>query len=291
MIDIPNSLVKELAARRCILFLGAGIPASCTNGKGTAFKTWKDFLIAAASLVKDGPKRAIVDNLIAEKHALLALQAIRDFADPGDYLNFLKDEFNDAGVTASALYHHIVNLDAKIVITTNFDRIYETYCWSLSSTTNSAYLALLYNSDSLFDELRSDSRLIIKAHGSIGDPSTMIFTRQEYHQAKARFAHFYELLQALFLTNTIVFLGCSLTDPDISLLLEDVKIITKQDSSKPTRTHYAFQREGEKDEIAVSDLLRTYNVKVISYGPNYKDLEPALKQLVEQVTGQRAITP
>jgi len=32
------------------------------------------------------------------------------------------------------------------------------------------------------------------------------------------------MLKALFLTNTVLFIGCGLNDPDVVLLLEDVKI-------------------------------------------------------------------
>jgi hypothetical protein len=169
------------------------------------------------------------------------------------------------------------------VITTNFDRIYESYCQRPGN--KGAYKTISYYSADLIDEIRSDTRLIIRAHGSINDISRMIFTRSEYHQVKRDFPHFYEILKAIFLTHTVIFIGCSLEDPDVQLLLEEVKL-----TGSSERPHYAIIRKRSQDVLTLADWRKTYNIYVLEYGPSHDNLPEDLRALLELVEAERATT-
>ena len=64
----------------------------------------------------------------------------------------------------------------------------------------------------------------------------------------------------------------------MSLLLEEVNII-----GAPSKPHYALIKEGEQNEIAVDDWGESYNISVLEYGPDIKDLAAELRALFEQV--------
>ena len=72
----PSSLIREVAERRCILFLGAGISASASAEDGSRPKAWEDFLTAATAIIGNQTIKLVVEHLIAQKKFLLALQAI-----------------------------------------------------------------------------------------------------------------------------------------------------------------------------------------------------------------------
>jgi NAD-dependent SIR2 family protein deacetylase len=281
MVDWPHSLIREIAAERCIIFLGAGISAASKKADGSSsMKTWGQFLTAATALIKDAKNKAIVKALLDEKNYLLTLQGIRDFVDRADYMAFLDTEFNSTEFQPNNLHEIINKLDARIVITNNFDTLYEKYCARFTG----GFKTLHYDNKSLFDELRSDTRLIIKAHGCITNINKMVFTRADYHRAKAENSGFYEVLRALFMTNTVLFLGCSMTDPDVALLLEDVKITTAA-----SKCHYALVLEGN-NPVVTKDLQDTYNVKVLTYGPSHDALAAELQELLDLVIGERSKT-
>ncbi|MES2818675.1 MAG: SIR2 family protein [Pseudomonadota bacterium] len=281
MITWPNMLVTEVARRRCILFLGAGVASSAKTEEGTRPLTWKEFLTAAANLAPM-VHRPEIESLISDKKLLLALQAIRDQADAGDYQALLDKCFNNAAFIPSDLHRTIFSLDSRLVITTNFDKIYEKHCLTASTE---GFKVIPYYSSSLGDEIRSDTRLIIKAHGSIDDISKMVFTKAEYHTAKELYSSFYSILKALLLTNTCIFIGCGMDDPDVLLLLEEVRI-----TANPKRPHYALLREGSHSGFVKSDLASSYNIKVLEYGPEHSDLISDLEALLELVEGKRAIS-
>lgn len=282
MITWPKSLVTEIARRRCILFLGAGVAASATNPDGKRPKEWKEFLKEAVELVNDLGKRSDINKLIDQNKLLLALQAISDEADPGDYHGLLNRCFNDATFEPSDLHKAIFKIDLRLVITTNFDKIYEKHCLT---TSTEGFKVIPYNSGSLGDEIRSDTSLIIKAHGSIDDVSKMIFTKAEYHAAKEEHASFYSILKALLLTNTCIFIGCGMDDPDVLLLLEEVRI-----TANPNRPHYALLRDGSHSTYVKRDLASAYNVRALEYGPTHADLITDLQELLAQVDAIRAVS-
>lgn len=282
MIDWPATLVREIIGERCIFFLGAGVSATSVDANGNSPPGWADFLKSATALILDSEKRAAIEQLLEQRRFLIALQAIKDNADPASYQQLLNRAFN-ASYPPSRLHEIVYELDAKVVITTNFDKIYEGYCLSYRPAGRALHKVIDYVSDALADELRDDARLLIRAHGSINDVRSMIFTRAEYHAAKRKHVSFYQVIRALFLTNTLVFLGCSLEDPDILLLLEDVHIIGRHE--KP---HYALIRQGDANPFVARDWLETYNIKLLEYGSDYSELIPNMEVLLESVNGERA---
>jgi DNA segregation ATPase FtsK/SpoIIIE-like protein len=285
VIQWPKSLVREIARKRCIIFLGSGVSATATTQQGTSPKTWEEFLQSAKDLISDPEEKNEVEKAINEKNYLLALQAIRDFSDRADYNQLLQENFNNPAFQASGVHKAIHSLDPRIIVTTNFDKIYESYC-SYVTENGAGYNTISYDQNSLGDEIRSDCRVIIKAHGSIDNKSKMIFTRSEYHIAKREHWRFYEILRSLFITNTCLFIGCSLDDPDINLLLEDVKI-----SSSSTVPHYVLFRSNSQSRLKQKDWEDTYNIKALEYGENFEDLQPALEGLTEQVIEFRSTHP
>ncbi|TMO80052.1 SIR2 family protein [Pseudoalteromonas sp. S3776] len=283
MINWPKSLVREIARRRVVLFLGAGVSATSTDSFGNRPKTWKNFLIEVCSLVHDTTDQSTIKKLIEDNQFLLALQAISEEANTADYRDILNSNFNNPNFEPSDIHEIILALDASIVITTNFDKIYERYC---ESTSTDGYKVVSYNDRDLGDLVRSDDRLIVKAHGSINNIGNMIFTKSQYHEAKKNYPQFYELLKAIFLTHTCVFIGCGLDDPDVLLMLEDVKITSSGDLP-----HYAVFLESEVNKFATRDWKKAYNIDALTYGPSYDGLKPNLEQLLEKVEEFRSTKP
>jgi hypothetical protein len=281
LIAWPGSLVREIAKQRAVFFLGSGVSASSEDIAGNRPATWRDFLNDACSKVQDPGHRTEIQGFISAQKYLLALQAIKTCVDEGDYHHLLTSHFNNPRFLPSELHKVILNLDLRLVITTNFDKIYESYC---ESTTDEGYKIITYLDESLSDCLREDTRLIIKAHGSINNINRMIFTKEEYHKAKRDHPQFYEILKAIFLTHTCVFIGCSLEDPDILLLLEDVKI-----TSSANLPHYALLKDGSQNHFEIEDFKRAYNIKPLVYGPGHEHLIDDLSQLLQEVQELRSL--
>lgn len=279
MSDIwPDNLVEELAYRRCLIFLGSGISATAKNDDGESPDTWGAFLDNVKSKMKNpsGDDKKFVEDMLKKQNYLLALQAIADLCDSGEYSNYLKSQYLRGKYKPSKVHELIKDLDSKIVVTTNFDKLYEGLCHEPE------YITFDYtDTRSIIGSIKAPENIIIKAHGSIDDTEKLIFTAKQYYQAQEKYPEFYHLMTALFLTHTVVFFGYSLNDPDINLLLQFLH--NTANSSCP---HYMIDKKGNKPQL-VKHWKDAYNVSLLEYGDDYSCLESSLEELRDLVVDLR----
>jgi hypothetical protein len=273
----PDNLIEELTFRRCIFFLGSGVSASSVADDGTRPQTWGEFLNKAKELLVNptSSDKKFIRGMLAQNNYLLALQAINNLADPGSYTAFLRRSFNNPIFKPSELHSCIRDIDCKIVMTTNFDKIYDNLC------NDTGYVVCNYQeTPKIISNIKTSNRLIIKTHGSIDDTEHMVFTQKDYYDARSNFPQFYKLLEALFLTNTVVFIGYSLNDPDINLILENVS-----NSTNSGCPHYVVTSKAQ--EHMKKHWRDSYNISCLEYGEDHNELLVNLKKLQLIIDSER----
>ncbi|RNE88326.1 SIR2 family protein, partial [Marichromatium sp. AB32] len=193
-----------------------------------------------------------------------------------------EEEYLRRGYKPAEIHKHIYNLDAPIVITPNFDRIYDSY--ALSTSCGTILIKKHTDSDIAKHLLGGDTRLILKSHGCVTSPENIIFTRRDYAEARTKHVLFYEILKSLALTNTFLFIGCGTEDPDIRTLFEDIQFAHGR-----TPHHYMTLPKGEVHEEIIKIAESSMRIKFIEYSPeeNHKELTDSLKKLVEKVDDHR----
>lgn len=282
----PDKLVEEIAYRRCILFLGSGISATAKDEEGNSPQTWAQILAsiqkkASAKLKEEDA--SFISKMLSSKNYLMAVQAIQDSWGKSNLIHYLKSELIRKKFKASNVHRLIKELDSKIVISTNFDKLYESLC-----SDDSYYSILDYtNAKEIIEDIKSPEYLIIKAHGTLTQSEDIIFTAEQYHKAQCDYPGFYQILRALFLTHTVVFLGYSLQDPDIILVLQYINSYLNHASP-----HYLVCRTGTPEPLK-RHWYNSFNVSLIEYGASHEELEKSLeklKSLVEKLRESRGIS-
>jgi hypothetical protein len=112
----------------------------------------------------------------------------------------------------------------------------------------------------------------------------MIFTRGKYALARRDHGHFYQLLRGLFVTHTFVFLGASMRDPDMQLLLEDHAY--RFEGSRP---HFMAMPENSARLGTLRVMEQTMNLHALLYDPanNHQSLADSVALLVPKVEAAR----
>lgn len=282
--DWPESLVAEIAERRCIIFLGAGASAGCVDrATGNRPPGWERLLRDALATVRDQDITALVETMLAKEQYLDAAEVVFSRIEAADARNFFRSRFYTPHYEKSEIHELVLELDPKIVITTNYDQIYDDYC--AGGDARDGYSVRRYYEDNVLDEIRSTARLVLKAHGCITDTSRMVLTRSQYFHARAKHPGFFSILESLFLVNTLLFVGYGLADPDISLVLESAQL------SMPSRhPHYALMAAGRHEAVTKS-MRDTYNVRILEYdapGGDHSQAIAALQELRDSVNSYRA---
>lgn len=280
MINWPPALCEELASRRAIVFLGAGISSGCKNDEGIRPPTWEKLLETANSKVNlPNDENKLVNELIKKGLLLDAAEIIFDSVSTADKRALFDEQLAKPRFRPCAYHKLIQDINPKIVITTNYDQLYEQQCDALVA--GNGYAVKKYTDKTILNDIRSKDNLIIKAHGCITEKENIILTRSDYFRIKQENGDFYKVLDSLLTVSTVLFLGCSMTDPDIQLILENTNISAKSD-----HPHYAVMAKGQHKAINKA-MRKSYNIDILEYDNadgTHSELEEGLLELVEKVT-------
>lgn len=279
MINWSNELIEVIARRRCVIMIGAGVSKNSSNKDGKRPSTWEEFLkICAVEIEDDG----CISNLIRNKDYLTACEIIKKKLSRDAFIDKVQHEYQRAGYRPARIHEHIYNLDVPIVASPNFDCIYDNYASSVSSGT--VVIKDHTSPDTANYLLGGNNRLILKTHGSANNPENLIFTRQDYAEARTKNILFYEILKSLVLTHTFLFLGCGTDDPDIRTLFEDVKFAHGR-----TPFHFMTIPAGEVHPDVLSIASDSMRIKFLEYLPDngHAELTESLAELVEKVEEYR----
>ncbi len=266
------------------MVLGSGVSAASENVNGKRPPGWHDFLESGIGRIKNEGDRGAASEQLQKGAFLDAAQIIVDSLGSADFGLFLRQELENPCFKPAELHKLIVRIDPKIVITTNYDRIYES--WATQGSAAAGYNVCRYYEEHIVNDLRSNRRLIIKAHGCVSDPQKIVLTRSQYFMARRDYPQFFSTLDAIFLTNTLLFIGSGFNgDPDIELLLQNVNI-----SAPSKHTHFAIVEAGRHSSV-IRAMEETYNIKFLEYpAGQHSHVVEALRELADDVDSFRAVS-
>jgi len=277
----PPSLIVELAERRAVLFLGAGLSVSAGLSTSSVVPDWAQLLEKLGRHLPRKKERDYVGKLIRKKLFLDAAQIVRDGVSAADFVAGLREEIPGTLRGHAGVYEHLLKLDPKIILTTNFDEYIEQQFLHYSGG-NRAHSVCRYTQDHMLDDIRSPMRVIGKIHGCITEPGSAILTRRSYFEARRRFQTYFSIVESIVTVNTVIFLGYSFSDPDVSLILENVNLRTPS-----KHLHYAlvprFEHKSLRDAISSA-----HNINFVEYPVGeHANFENAIGELWQSVSQYR----
>lgn len=123
MIDWPNEL--DIAARRSVLFLGAGVSRNAQNAHGVHPRGWSAFLRHLASLAPNAEQKAEITQCIDDADLLTAV-----------FKTEMLQEFSGNAYQPAKIHDDLSLVDSRLVMTTNFDKLYENRANQLQHNNN-----------------------------------------------------------------------------------------------------------------------------------------------------------
>jgi hypothetical protein len=276
-INWPRGVIQAIARRRAVILIGSGVSANSVSESGTRMPTWGEFLNDAN---KNLPRRCpYISKALKQYNYLEACDFLK--SEYNDRWNdLIMDTFGRTNFRRAPIHESIFNLDCRIVISLNFDRIYENYAISTSEET---LIVKNYYDNDIRQAVAGNDRYIIKPHGSIDTISQMIFTIDDYAKARVRYSTFYEIMTALLHTHTFLCVGCGLSDPDMKLIFEDY-----QYKFNETPHYITLPGPLSQPEIALIQKTRGLNALVYSSKDHHRELNVSLSELGQAVCDKRA---
>jgi len=208
---VPHQLLNDILNEQCVVFLGAG---ASTEGRGTSY--WRELLIDGLTrecgYPKDRPKRMqeVTQYYCKVMNAGYKGRLVRLIRER--IQRFMK--YAEAYNTVTVCHHIIASIPhLKVVVTTNWDPFMERAM---------NVIPIVRDTDIAYWD--DTSRQVIKMHGCITDPSSMVITLKDYKEYVRRIpqALIPNKIRDLMSTKTFLFIGYSLVDPSFQIIHSDI---------------------------------------------------------------------
>ena len=253
---VPPSLVKEIQARRCVLFVGAGASMDAK------LPSWLELLRGMVEQADDSG--TLSDSEHGELEALLnagdymvVAAFCRDKLGAYEFAEHLRRQLSDSNRT-SRNHRILAEIPFRAAITTNFDSF-------LEHSRGRAQVVLpdmmekmgAAGVESLFSDLESFP--VIKIHGTANDVGSIVLTSGDFRKVLFEKPKYREFLRRLFIDSTVFFYGYSFHDPNIDFVLQDLMA----SYSGNARPHYALLPN--PGAIAMRYWFEDFNIRIIPY--------------------------
>lgn len=268
-------LADETLKERLVIFIGAG--CSVTAG----LPSWR-------SLIEELQSQANVKS--HESNLFFRLTKLEKKWGRQKLRENIADRLRVAPKIKSSIHDHLIALDLNLYITTNYDHLLE------NMFRDHGYDPIVFSDPKNIPSIDATRKTIVKLHGDIDSPSSLVLTRTDYRKYSSDKKGFVEWLNNVLTQNTLLFLGTSFEDP--RLLESDDYVLELYETSRrspfillkrpqledyKTKENYLIKLDDFEDKCQEFIDRGFYVVPIDSYD----ELPEFLQQLKEETTRLR----
>lgn len=142
------------------------------------------------------------------------------------------------------------------IITTNYDTFFESIC--------DDYKVFVGQDELVFSQIQGIAE-IYKIHGSADSPGSIVINQEDYRAFRDKGKYLAAKLMTIFMEYPIIFIGYSLSDPDILSIMEDVVVCLPEYRIKSLESRFVFvEYEEGKSEVEIASHTMVVNGNLIS---------------------------
>ena len=276
--EIPQELIKSYLDKKCGFFVGAGLSQS------VGYPGWKDLLLGLIEKAKANNYRSsdhITDyhNLAKDPNKYLMLaEEMKEVLDV-EFKTYIEDTFLKDDIEPSSTHIHLVNLKrSKFIITTNYDQLIEkAFAKQRKHQTSFKF----YEAHAIQRALYKREFFLLKAHGDVKTAAEhIVLTDKDYRRLLYQEPGYQSTLQSIFTMYSVIFIGCSLQDPGLKLLLNYINAAFPQGGIP----HYALMAAETTGITEQNRWKKDFNMQIIpiSSKNNYEDIDSFFTILREE---------
>lgn len=273
--NIPTELINNYIERKCGFFVGAGL------SRAAGYPDWKGLLeglITRAetdhSLTAD---QAADCRKLAEDPSkfLMLAEEMKDILNV-EFKTYLEETFANDDINPRSAHDLLVTLKrSNFIITTNYDLLIEK-AFVNNKILTAAYK--YYEANAIQRQLYMRKFFLLKAHGDAQTAAEQIvLTDKDYRRLLYQQPGYQSVLQSIFTMYSVIFVGCSLQDPELRLLLNYINAAFPEGGIP----HYALMTSENTGTTERNRWKKDYNMRIImiSADNDYEDIDTFLKIL------------
>ncbi len=145
-----------------------------------------------------------------------------------NYYRFLRSRFRHQEYRCAPLLNLIPRLPVRVIFTTNFDKLLETACRTRGGSEDPVVVI----DPNQIQPLNGHERQIIKLHGDIDHPGSIVLTEQDYVSFEDRCEAIRLMLRAHIAFSTLVLIGFGLKDPHFTRIFASAQRLVADSGSR-----------------------------------------------------------
>ena len=267
--NIPPELIKSYLDKKCGFFVGAGL------SQAVGYPGWQDLLLGLIQKAETNHSLSpdqIIDyrNLAKDPNKYLMLAEEMKEVLGVELQTFIEDTYLREDVDPSSTHNLLVSLKrSNFIITTNYDQLIEkAFVKQGKHQTSFKY----YEAHAIQRELYKREFFLLKAHGDAKTAAEhIVLTDKDYRRLLYQEPGYQSTLQSIFTMYSVIFVGCSLQDPGLKLLLNYINAAFPQGGIP----HYALMTAETTGITEQNRWKKDYNMQIISISAdnNYEDID------------------
>jgi hypothetical protein len=202
------------------LLVGSGVSCAC------GLPSWQALINEMKKQMRACCPAAEKKELAAffkTSNALAIAGAFKQGAPPVEYARFLRAHFRNRPVTIAPMLKSICRLPVRVIFTTNYDKLLET-----AFRKNAGEDPVVITNPKQLSSLATDEIRIVKIHGDIDYPDSIVLTDSDYADYDAKYASMRAYFQGQMAFNTLVLIGFGLKDPNFDHIFSGAKALVSE---------------------------------------------------------------
>jgi hypothetical protein len=260
--EIPQPLIDDIGAGKCLPFVGAGFSLNATLPPGKQMPDWGMLTEYLAEIT----------HVPAELGGLKIASAFEKKFGRVQLIEAIRKALNIGYIKPGEAHKSFVDLPFDTIYTTNFDLLLEDAFTNI----HKPFRSLVGDKQISFHGGPFDIN-IIKMHGDLRHEEYIVITYEDYKNYLDNYPVIATHLSASLITRTPLFIGYSFSDPDF----ENIRRVIKERLGKFERMAYVVDLSKKSDEIEAK-LGDNFNVISISADSN-KEKDAKLAELFKAI--------
>lgn len=272
--DLPIELIENFQNNLGVFFVGAGLSIDA------GYPTWDGLigeLIGEAEKVSWVSNEKIVEykKLIKDSSKFLFLAEELRVELGSHFTKYMEKRFQYSTNNPTKNHELIVTTQSSLVVTINYDDLIEQAFNRLYRTYPNVFI--YSQAREAANNFWKNRFFILKAHGDAKrDIDTLILSQKDYRKTLYREPGYRSLLQSIFTTKSIFFVGVSLNDPEFNQLLDFLH--DSYHGGGPT--HFLLVEKEKNMETLSRRYFDDFNIQTIPY-ENSKGDHAELTRILE----------
>lgn len=205
-------LADKLRQGNVVAFLGAG--ASRTYVDDRSGKTYPGLPSASEIVQSLSKKKPYINENMSFPQVMFMVKQVEN---RNEVERILEDHIDAPTLNPLPVHQLLADMSFSAFITTNYDRLLE----KALEKQRKKFISIIEEND--VSRWRNSQLPVIKIHGCVSRPKTMIAAEDEYRPLSSSKPVMAALLTALLANKTVLFLGFSLADDDFRTLYQELK--------------------------------------------------------------------